>query len=152
MTAYRAFTPLAALAVAVTVAASGGGSSSSAPSKSEFIKRADAICVKGSHAQDALPQPASNAELAGYVKHVYAIERGVVQDVRGLQPPSGDASTINSMLDSVDRALAFESDVEAAAMGGDQSAVNNAQAKGAKDLNKANTIATRYGFKACGNS
>ena len=151
MTAHRALIPLSLVALAAALAGCGGGSSSGT-SKAVFIKRADTICLRATRAQDALAQPASNAQLAAYVKHVYAIERGVVEDLRGLQPPSGDRATIGNMLDSVDRALAFESDVETAAMSGDQSAINSAQAKGARDLNHASTVAKRYGFKECGNT
>jgi hypothetical protein len=86
------------------------------------------------------------------VKRVYGIERGVVSDVRALTPPDGDAATIGSMLDNVDRALAFESEVEAAANTGNQSQINDAEARGAKYLNAANTQAGKYGFKECGNS
>jgi hypothetical protein len=142
--------PLAALALAASLAGCGG--SSSHPSRAAFLKQADAICLQGSKAQDALAEPGSNAELAAYVKHVYSIERGVVGDVRGLTPPDGDARAIDSMLDEVDRALAFESDVEAAAATGNQSQINDAEAKGATFLNAANTQAARYGFKECGNS
>ena len=142
--------PLAGLALAATLAGCGGGSSH--PSKASFIKRADAICLRGSRAQDALHSPSSNADLAAYVKRVYAIERGVVSDVRALTTPDGDTGTISTMLDNVDRALAFESDVEAAAGTGNQSQINDAEAKGAKFLNAAYTLAARYGFTECGNS
>jgi hypothetical protein len=142
--------PLAAAALAATLAACGGGSAH--PSKASFIKRADAICLKGSAAQSALSQPSSSNQLLGYVKRIYAIERGVVSDVRALTPPSGDQATVGSMLDNVDKALAFESNVEAAAATANQSQINDAQALGAKYLNQANTAAARYGFKECGNT
>jgi hypothetical protein len=142
--------PLAGLALAASLAGCGGGSSH--PSKASFIKQADTICLKGSRAQDALAKPSSNADLVAYVKRVYGIERGVVSDIRALTPPDGDAATISSMLDHVDQALAFESDVEAAAGTGNQSQINDAEAKGAKFLNAANTQASRYGFKECGNT
>ncbi|MDX6549216.1 MAG: hypothetical protein QOG33_2766 [Gaiellales bacterium] len=141
---------LAAAALAATLAACGGGSAH--PSKVAFIKQADAVCLKGSAAQSALSQPSSNAQLPGYVKRIYAIERGVVSNVRALTPPTGDQATVSSMLDNVDKALAFESNVEAAAATGNQSQINDAQAMGAKYLNQANTAATRYGFKECGNT
>jgi hypothetical protein len=141
---------LAATALAATLAACGGGSSHL--SKASFIKRADAICLKGSAAQSALSQPSSNTQLPGYVKRIYSIERGVVSDVRALAPPSGDQATIRSILDNVDKALAFESNVEAAAATGNQSQINDAQAMGARYLNQANTAAARYGFKECGNT
>ena len=139
------------VALAAALAGCGGGSSSGT-SRAAFIKRADTICLRASRAQDALSQPSSNAQLAAYVKHVYQIERTTVADLRDLQAPSADRATIGDMLDSVDRALAFESDVETAAISGDQSAINSAQAKGARDLNHANTVAKRYGFKECGNT
>lgn len=142
---------LAAAALAATLAACGGGSAHHL-SKESFIKQADAICLKGSAAQSALSQPSSSTQLPGYVKRIYAIERGVVSDVRALTPPSGDRAAVSSMLDNVDKALAFESNVEAAAATGNQSQINDAQAMGAKYLNQANTAAARYGFKACGNT
>jgi hypothetical protein len=108
--------------------------------------------MKASKAESAIPQPASSQQLVGYVRRVYALERGVVADLRGLQPPAEDRGTIDRMLDSVDRALAFESDVEAAARSGNQSRINDAQAKGARYLNRANVIASRYGFMECGNT
>ncbi len=151
MNALRTISPLVA-ALAVVATLSGCGGSSARPSKSSYIKQADAICMNGSKAQDALAQPSSNTGLAAYVKRVYAIERGVVSDVRALTPPDGDATTIHSMLENVDRALAFESEVEAAAGTGNQSQINDAEAKGATFLNTANTIASKYGFKECGNS
>jgi hypothetical protein len=144
--------PSLAAALLVTAAACGGTGGSAAPSKAAYITRADAICLKASRAERALPQPGSNTQLAAYVKRVYGLERGVVQDVRALQPPAGDRARITAMLDQVDRALAFESDVEAAAATGNQSSINNAQAKGAKFLNRANVLAARYGFKECGNT
>ena len=151
MNAFRTISvPLAGLALAASLAGCGGGSSH--PSKASFIRQADAICLKGSKAQDALPNPSSTADLAAYVKRVYGIERGVVADVRALTPPDGDAATIGTMLDNVDRALAFESDVEAAAGTGNQTQINDAEAKGAKFLNAANTQASKYGFKECGNT
>jgi hypothetical protein len=151
MNAFRSITvSLAGLVLAASLAGCGG--SSSHPSKPSFIKQADAICLKGSRAQDALPQPGSNDQLSAYVKSVYRIERGVVSDVRALTPPDGDASAISTMLDNVDRALAFESDVEAAASTGNQSQINDAEARGAKFLNAANTMAAKYGFKECGNT
>jgi hypothetical protein len=142
--------PAAALALVAAVAGCGGASAHL--SNASYITRADAICLKASKAQDALSKPSSAAEMTAYVRHVYAIERGVVADVRALTPPDGDASTVRSMLDNVDKALAFESDVEAAAATGNQSQINDAEAKGARFLNSANTKASKYGFKECGNS
>lgn len=139
------------MALSLTLAACGGGSSSGM-SKAAYISRADGICLKASQAERALPQASSGAQLATYVKHVYDLERGVVQDMRQLAPPAGDRATIDAMLNSVDKALGFESDVEAAAMTGNQGTINNAQAKGAKFLNRANVLAARYGFKECGNT
>jgi hypothetical protein len=145
-------TTLTVTVAAVVLAGCGGGSSSGGRqlSKAAFIKQADAICTAGSKAQDRLPDPGSNGDLVRYVKRIYAIERGVVHDVRDLAAPAADRATIARMLDNVDRALALESVVEAAAGSGDQSQINDAQAGGAKYLNAAQVIASRYGFTACG--
>jgi hypothetical protein len=150
----RTLTALLAATATLSLAACGGGSSSSAQmmSKDAYITKADAMCLKASKAEDAIPQPQSPAQLTGYVRRVYALERGVVVHLRALRPPAGDSGTIERMLDSVDRALAFESDVEQATRTGNQSQINDAQARGAKYLNRASTIASRYGFTECGNT
>jgi hypothetical protein len=142
---------LSAAGIAAALAGcSSAGSSAGQLSKGEFIKQADVICTAGSKAQDRLPEPGSAAQLVSYVKQIYAIERGVVHDVRALSAPAADRPTIGRMLDNVDSALGLEPVVEAAARSGNQSQINDAQAGGAKYLNAAKVIASRYGFTACG--
>ena len=148
----RAISTTVAAAALLVAAACGGTSTSAALSKPAYIKRADAICLKASNAEQALAQPASGQQRVAYVKHVYAIERGVVQQLRALRPPASDAAMVNAMLANVDKGLAFESDVESAAMGGNQSQINNAEAQGATYLDKAKTVAAKFGFKECGNA
>jgi hypothetical protein len=143
---------VATTAAGAVLAGCGGGSSSSGGqlSKGDFIKQADAICLAGSKAQNRLPDPGSTGDLVRYVKTIYAIERGVVQDMRALAAPAADRDTIMRMLDNVDKSLAREPVVEAAARSGNQSQINDSQAGGAKFLNAAKVIASRYGFTACG--
>jgi hypothetical protein len=145
------FTATAAATLAVA-AACGGTSGTAALSKPAYIKRADAICLRASRAENALGQPSSGPQRVAYVRKVYSIERGVVQRLRTLQAPSADAATVKTMLDNVDRALSFEGDVESAAMGGNQSSINSAEAKGAVFLDRATVAATKFGFKECGNT
>jgi hypothetical protein len=153
MTRSHILTLVLAAAAAISLAGCGGGSGSSQMmSKAAYITRADAICLRASRAETAIPQPQTPGQLAGYVKRVYSLERRVVSDLRALPAPAEDQTTLASMLDSVDRALAFESDVEAAARTGNQSRINDAQAKGATYLNRANVLASRYGFTECGNT
>jgi len=118
--------------------------------KTEFIRQADAICTRGSAEQNRLPEPASAKELVAHVRTIYAIERDVVADVRALAAPDDDRALIVRMLDNVDKALALEPLVEAAARSGNQSQINEAQAGGARYLNAARAIASEYGFRACG--
>ena len=76
-----------------------------------------------------------------------------LQNASGLPiVPLGDSATVKTMLDNVDRALSFEGDVESAAMGGNQSSINSAEAKGAVFLDRATVAATKFGFKECGNT
>jgi len=145
------FTAIAGATLAIA-AACGGTGGTAALSKPTYIKRADAICARASQAENALGQPNSGAQRVAYVRKVYSIERGVVQRLRSLQAPSTDAATLKTMLDNVDRALSFEGDVESAAMGGNQSSINSAEAKGAVFLNRATVAAAKFGFTECGNT
>jgi hypothetical protein len=140
----------AVAAAAALTGCAGGGSAASPLPRGDFIKRADAICLAASRAENRLAQPASPDQRVAYVRHVYSIERGVVHDLRRLAAPAGDERTIARMLDQVDMALALQPQVVAAAGSGTQSQINDAQAGGARYLNAAKVIASRYGFKACG--
>ena len=145
------FTATAAATLAVA-AACGGTSGTAALTKPAYIKRADAICLRASRTENALSQPNSGPQRVAYVRKVYSIERGVVQRLRSLRAPSADAATVKTMLDNVDRALSFEGGVESAAMGGNQSSINSAEAKGAVFLDRATVAAAKFGFKECGNT
>ena len=152
MNMHRA-TLIAFAAAGLSIAAGCGGASGHAGlSKPAYIKHADAVCLKASRAEDALAQPASGSQRVAYVKRTYAIERGVVRRLRALAPAPGGAATIDAMLTNVDRALAFEPDVASAAISGNQSTINSAEARGAPFLHRATTAAAAYGFAVCGNS
>jgi hypothetical protein len=83
----------------------GGGDS---VTKAEFIQQADAICRKAHNVLDKAfnqafagkPQP-SQAELSKFAREELApTVQGEIDDVRNLDPPSGDESEIDAIADA----------------------------------------------------
>jgi hypothetical protein len=98
----------AVLAVALVAAGCGGDSTSSttsvpALSKGDFVAQANAICVKGNKATDSagatLGNSPSQAQMSDVVTStiVPAIQ-DQIDAIKALGPPSGDETTVSSML------------------------------------------------------
>jgi hypothetical protein len=110
---------ISALALAAVVAGCGGGDdtnseTSAALTKAEFIKQADAICVKGDKAlaseveefaedndvDTSKPTEAQQEEVIAEV--VAAGTRRQVEEIADLEAPSGDEEKIEAMVESVE--------------------------------------------------
>jgi hypothetical protein len=98
---------LAIAAVGLVLIGAGCGGGDNTPTKAEFIKQADAICTK---AHDSLEkafnqsfagkQP-SQAELNKFAREELApTVQGEIDDVRNLDPPSGDEGEIEAITDA----------------------------------------------------
>lgn len=118
-----------------------GSSSDNAPTKAEYIKKADAICTKGNQQIDAEAkktfgknQP-TQAQLSAFDKKTVlpALDQ-MLGDLRALDRPKGDDAAITAMYDSLD------------------SAIQNGKKNGITDatFKDANQKAIAYGLKVCG--
>jgi hypothetical protein len=131
------------LALAATAAGCGG---SDAPSKSEYVKKADAICAKGDkevekqgREQFSGGQP-SKAEITKFVNEVLVPNISKqIDDLRDLDAPSGDEDKLNKLYDDADAAIQKVKDNPAQAV--------SDQNDPFKDVNAR---ARAYGLKACG--
>lgn len=87
----------AALAVLplVAVVACGGGSSGSGASKAEYVKAAEAICLRANADQKNLKTPTSASELSPYVDAIVRIADESTKALRALHPPEGDKQALD---------------------------------------------------------
>lgn len=144
-------TMLLALTTCAALALTGCGSDdgdsngdSSALTKEEFIEQADGICkagnervanAEGSFADPDNPTP---AEIEKAVDEVLVPElTDQLEKLRDLEPPADDADEIDSMLDSLEKAIdAIDENWQTGLTG--------------PDLKDANEKATAYGLQECG--
>ena len=107
-------TPALLLAGLATLAsACGGGSDTPAgpPSKAEYVRQANAICVQLGVAAEELArttfgeEPRARGQLNAYSSASERIEAGKLAELRALQPPAGDAATVAAIYDAMERAL-----------------------------------------------
>ncbi len=138
---------LLALTASVALAACGGDDGSDAPTKSEFIAEADAICAQGDEeiqkaGEEQFGDEAPNREdLVAFAEDTVIpnIEQQAT-DLRELTPPEGDEKTIESLLDSLDDGVSELADDPAAAVESQQN-----------PLVDANEQAREYSLTSCGN-
>ena len=125
----------------------GCGSSESSdrrPSKAVFLKRANAICAKGTNKIDAAgtsafksPGNPTQAETTAFAKSVVVptVQRELDQ-LRALSPPKGDEARVKEILDKSQAAVA-------------KVRANPALLGGENGSDEANRLATAYGLAAC---
>lgn len=156
----RSATAALAAAALALAACGGGGGSSTAPTKADYIAKADGIC-RAARA-DALPlvkQLTAGGvgaitiharERAVVARKLHAVEARRLAQLRALDQPKGDSGAIKSFLDPAGQVVTAI-DKAAAALGsgnltGTLALLSEASAAGAS----AKQAADSYGFKDCG--
>jgi hypothetical protein len=136
-----------------------------APTKAQFIARADAICAR----TDAKLKPAqkrlkalpgeSASESAAYaalrsaaaaLRQGATITREGIAQLQALTVPQGDASTVQKIVTALDDEAADIDNMASATASGEASAID--AAKRAEQITKATYggLAQGYGLKVCG--
>ena len=99
----------AVFAAALALAACGGDD---APSKSEFIEKADAICRENEERSEEIareglrnPENPTGREVLAILDRLVPVQRDAVGEIRDLEKPEGDEDEINEFLGKVDQAL-----------------------------------------------
>jgi hypothetical protein len=141
---------MALLAVLVAVGCGGSDNSASTPlTKAEFIKQADALCVKGSEeikAEAATSMKASESGKKGASQAQFTlVEEKVlfpgfqreVEEVRALGAPNGDGSQVSKILDAFEKGIEEVEEKPVTFLSGES------------PLSKPSGLADKYGFKAC---
>jgi hypothetical protein len=145
--------PIAGLGILLAVVATAVGCGSGGdqpPTKAEFVAEADAICKRGTtqirHEYEAfVAKPDAATSASGRergteigVKILLPTVLSQTEDLRELMPPEGDERQVTAILD------AFETGVK--------SGLAHPQTLFGVNypLDRANSLAQRYGFKVCG--
>ena len=142
---------LAGAVTSLVLAACGGGGG---PSKAEYIKKADAICAKGSKdseeaAKGAIQNPANPTpeEAQAALQKVIPVQKKGIADLKALKRPDADRGKLETIYAAVDKvAAAYEQAAQSP-----QASLALLKASGTdQDPNvAANKLAADYGFKEC---
>jgi hypothetical protein len=126
-----------------------------APTKPQFIARADAIC--GSEKQQLRraamlghPASASEGELRRLTRQLAAIRQTATGRLESLPQPAGEAATIARWLTARTVAATFELDTAEAPAGEDSTASNDMRDALARASALVDELSRSYGFKLCG--
>ena len=141
---------LAGAAMSLVLVACG----SSGPSKASYIKKADAICAKGSKdsgeaAKSAIHDPANPTpeEAQAALQKVIPIQKKGIEDLKALKRPDADKGKLDTIYAAVDKVAAA---YEQAAQSPQASLALLKSGGTAQDPNvAANKLAADYGFKEC---
>jgi hypothetical protein len=126
-----------------------------APTKPQFIARADAIC--GSEKQQLKraatlghPASASEGELRRLTRQLAAIRQAATNRLESLPQPAGQAAAIARWLTARTVAATFELDTAEAPAGEDSTATNDMRGALARASARVQELSRSYGFKLCG--
>ncbi len=137
---------------AVLVAACGGGGDDGGErlSKADFIAQADTICHEAIADVQAIPEPASEEEAQAAFAELKGILDGMLDDLRGLQPPAADEDTLEEMYDKIDRLVTLSGEALDVAAVGDREEYASIETEATQLEDEIKQIAETYGFESCG--
>lgn len=158
---YKRATVLLALGATIAIGACGGGSSHL--SKKDFVKQADAICTAGQKKTNALKTPdadpaadnltaAQLTQIADYLQKGIDIQASGNAELKKLNPPAADESTVKSMLALVDKGDGQLQDAVSAARANDGAKYRSSLQSATASFDSASSKAKSYGLQACGQS
>jgi hypothetical protein len=135
----------------VLLLAACGGDGGERLSKAEWIEQADAICARASEDVEALTEPTKLDEIPEFTDTASEISRDALSDLRALQPPEEDQTTVDEMLDLVEQQIEIGEQIGEAAEDGDQDEVQRLADETDPIENEADEKARQYGLNDCGN-
>jgi hypothetical protein len=140
---------------ALALAGCGATSPRTAPTKGQFIARADAICSSEAaklsrlrardHASSATP-----GQVPRLIRQVAAIHEAATSRLESLRQPAGEAPTIARWLTARTVAATFELDTAEAPIGKDSIAARDIRAALSRASALARSLSQGYGFRVCG--
>jgi hypothetical protein len=138
------------LVLALAIAAGCGGTITDAPrlSRAEYASKADAICREYYRQTDPI-DAATFSEVAPALDKLLPILDKALDEVRGLQPPESEQATVDEWLRLSDRVRDDLEEMRNRARANDEEGAIAVDAKGRRDDNRSNKLATQLGMKVC---
>ena len=163
----RSVTRVAAVALAAAALGSGcsggkSGASSTAGSatpptttrptspKTDFAKKADAVCAKWQGKIDAVPPPADPSELAPTMQQTIPLTEKEVAELRKLEPPPNRTATVANFIDALGRTVAALKQYVRAAAADDGDPAQQALLDADEQTDNARRLAAELGLTVCG--
>jgi hypothetical protein len=89
-----------ALVLVLLVAACGGGSPGNGNAKTDYLKKAEAVCAKANTEIDAAKKntPTGTDGVPAYVHKLLDLAKQTLDDLSSLSPPSADAADVKAKL------------------------------------------------------
>jgi hypothetical protein len=129
----------------VLVAGCGGGGLS----RAEYAARADAICAKYKRKLDALPKPASPADVATFAASALPLVRAEARELRTLRPPKEERDLAARWQRSNDEVVRAVDGLREAAASEDANRITAALATAQTVGGRSTTLSRALGMKAC---
>lgn len=136
------------------LAGCGGGGSGGGVAKTDYLAKAEAVCVKANADRKALPSPSGASDVAPYVRKLVDIAGRATTALAALSPPKADAAQLQAKVVGPLQAQLgdgqrFADDVEAAAKRNDNAALLGLVANPPNKTRADLPFMRKYGFKAC---
>jgi hypothetical protein len=155
--------PAALLLVALAVLAGCGSSSSSAPTKAEYVAKADAICkAAGEKTAPLVTKLESSAgaiasgsatvarEVAPVLVKLHEVGASSLSQLRALKEPTGEKAAIEKYLSPLTNVVAAAGQAASSLGAGQPSAAFGLLAQVESDAQQATSAAGAYGVAPCG--
>jgi hypothetical protein len=139
---------LVAAAAAATVLAGCGGSSG--PSKTEFAKKADALCAQTNKAHPPKPQPKSPKEAAAQQAEEVTIRRDLDRKLRGLEVPGDSKTDFDAYNEGTQKVIAAIDKMRLDAQTKNEKKYGTDSKVFAAAASEREKAAIKLGFKTCG--
>jgi hypothetical protein len=138
---------LTAVALILVAAGCGGGGG---PSKADYIKHADAICLDATKKLRSLGSPSTPAQVERFAAKAVPIIEDHLRQARALKPPKEVAADANRVFDNVEQAVHLVTRISSAARKNDPAQIQSLVAQAAALSARSGAAAKRVGFKECG--
>lgn len=118
-------------------------------SRSQYAKRADAICKRYNDKINALHPKATPRGLVDFAGKAIPLAKQGVHDFGKLEPPKDEQATADQWIAANDRVIAAIVKLRDAAKANDSAKARQALAEGSAANKRASALATQLGMKTC---
>jgi hypothetical protein len=137
------------VAVALTGCGGGGSSHEQPMSKTQFVSRANAICVTGEKRLKALQKPTDIPGIATFMAAALPITEQALTKLEALVPPAADQKRYARLLGIMGQAISKVSEDRSAAEAGDAQRVQRLDNDLSALEQRENSINEELGLKQC---